>query len=51
MPERLYHLVAINEKTGAKVYLSDYPITHAVACVWKSKFNPHKNVRIQLEQV
>ena len=33
--ERLYHLVAINEKTGEKVYLTDYPDTHA--CLHKEK--------------
>lgn len=36
---RLYHLVVINERTGAKVYLTAYPMTHAECCVMKSKNN------------
>lgn len=49
--ERLYHLVAINEKTGEKVYLTRYPDTHKACCTMKSKFSYHPARRIQLEQV
>lgn len=51
MTARLYHLVAINEKTNKKTYLTGYPMTHEECCIMKSKFNPHKDVRIQLEEV
>lgn len=51
MPERLYHLVAINERQNRKVYLTGYPMVHHLCVVMKSKFTPHKWVRIQLEEV
>lgn len=47
---RLYHLVAINEKTGKKVYLTEEPVTHHDACVIKSKFCYHPARRVQLEE-
>lgn len=50
--ERLYHIVAINERTGRKYYLTGYPMDHHSCCVMKSKQSkPHKDVRIQLEEV
>ncbi len=48
---RLYHLVAINEKTGTKTYLTRYPDTHKACCTLKSKFSSHLARRIQLEEV
>jgi len=49
--ERLYHIVAINEKTGIKQYLTGYPMTHKECMVMKSKQStPAKHVRIQLEE-
>jgi hypothetical protein len=45
--ERLYHLVAINEKTGKIVVLTSYP-SHRHCMTMKSKFTPHRNVRIQV---
>jgi hypothetical protein len=49
MTERLYHLAAINERQGRKVYLTDHPLVHHLCVVLKSKFVPHRDVRIQLE--
>jgi hypothetical protein len=46
--ERLYHLVAINEKTGKIVVLTSYPDSHRHCMTMKSKFTPHRNVRIQV---
>ncbi len=49
---RLYHLVAINEKTSKKVYLTRYPMEHAQCMTMKSKQSvgvPY--VRIQVEEV
>jgi hypothetical protein len=45
--ERLYHLVAINEKGKIEV-LTSYPDSHRHCMTMKSKFTPHKNVRIQV---
>ena len=49
-PERMYHVVAINERTGRKDYLTMTPVTHheGVTIVRKQS-GPHKDVRIQLE--
>jgi hypothetical protein len=49
--ERMYHLVAINERTGKKTRLTSSPMGHQRAVTNKSKFNPRKDVRIQLEPV
>ncbi len=48
---RRYHLVAINGKTGRKERVSSSPLSHHEAVTMKSKFNPHRNVRIQLEEL
>lgn len=50
MTARLYHLVAINEKTNKKTYLTGYPMTHEECCIMKGKFSYHPLRRIQLEQ-
>ncbi len=49
--ERTYRLVAINEKTAKKTILSTDPLTHHEAVTMKSKFNPHRDVRLQLEEI
>lgn len=49
--ERMYHVVAINEKTGHKTYCTSYPATHDEACTMLSKFASHPARRIQLEEV
>jgi hypothetical protein len=49
--KRLYHIVAINEKTGRKVYMTGYPMTHHGCCVMKSKITEYPWRRIQLEEV
>lgn len=48
--ERLYHVVAINEKTGHKTYVTLYPMPHKQACNNKARFTVHKARRIQLEE-
>jgi len=50
IPERRYHVVAINERTGRKDYLTATPDTHAACCTILSKQTPHKDVRKQLEE-
>lgn len=49
--ERKYHLIAINERTGKKTYLTACAMTHAECCIMKSKFSYHPARRIQLEEV
>lgn len=48
---RLYHLVAVNERHGWKVYLTAAPVTHHAACVMKARFSVHPARRVQLEEV
>lgn len=50
MAQRMYDLVAINEKTGAETKLNGEPLTHAEACVVKSKFSSHPARRVQLKE-
>jgi len=48
---RLYHLVAINEKTGKKYFLTRTPMTHEKCMIMKSKqSNTAPPVRIQIEE-
>lgn len=49
--DRMYNLVAINERTNKKVILTSSPCTHKECCTMKSKFTPRPGVRIQLEEV
>lgn len=48
---RLYHVVAINESTGRKVYCTAYPMPHAEACENLRRFSYHSARRVQLEEV
>lgn len=48
--ERLYHVVAINERTGRKEYLTATPVTHQEGVtIMRKQSGPHRDVRIQLE--
>lgn len=44
-----FHVVAINEKTNKKTYLTAYPMPQDSCVIFKSKSTAHKDVRIQLE--
>lgn len=48
--ERMYNLVAINERTNEKAILTSKPATHSECCIMKSKFSEHPLRRIQLEE-
>lgn len=48
---RLYHVVAINERTGKMTYCTEHPLSHKDACVVMSKFSHHPSRRIQLKEV
>lgn len=48
---RLYHVVALNERTHTKYYLTRTPEPHAAASTILSKFGPRPaHVRHQLEE-
>jgi hypothetical protein len=49
-PERKYHIVAINERTGEKIFCTSYPMSHQECCTMKSKFSYHPVRRLQLEE-
>jgi hypothetical protein len=51
MKQRMYHVVAINEKSGKKVVVTGYPMTHQECCILLSKLTPHPARRLQLEEV
>lgn len=46
--ERLYHLVAVNERTGKQTQVTSYPMSHRECCTCKSKFSHHPARRIML---
>jgi hypothetical protein len=48
--ERLYYVVAINEKTGHKTYMTTVPFTHKQAMTIISKLSSHKGRRVQVEE-
>ncbi len=50
--KRLYHIIAINDKTNKKVYITGYPMTHEKCMVMMSKQSkPAKDVRFMLEEL
>lgn len=48
---RKFHIVAINQRTGAKTYMTAYPASHREACTMLSKISAHPARRVQLEQI
>ncbi len=48
---RLYHVVAINERTVRKCYLTNAPVTHREGCTILRKQVPRKVIRYQLEEL
>jgi len=51
MKNRLYHIVAINERTGQKTYMTVYPVTHEAAVNNLNRISKHPARRVQLEEV
>lgn len=49
-PDRMYHLQAVNSRTGRTVRLTGYPMTHAQCCTMKRKFTTHKDRHIELSE-
>ena len=48
--ERLYHLIAVNDRTKRRECLTAHPDTHANCMTMKGRFSPHKDVRIMVEE-
>lgn len=48
---RLYHVVAVNNKTRNKVYMTSSPVTHKQGCTILSKMTKYPWRREQLEEV
>ena len=50
MSTRLYHVVAVNDKTGARIIVTrpTEPVTHKEACTIKSKLTNHPARRLIL---
>jgi len=46
-----YHVVVIVEKTGAKTYMTDKPVSHKEGCTILSKITDYSWRRKQLEEV
>jgi hypothetical protein len=49
--ERKYHLVSIHMKTGAKTYMTKFPMSHKEICTIKSRCTEYPFRRLQLEEV
>lgn len=49
--ERMYHVIVKNIKTGVKVYMTAYPVTHAEGCTLLSKLTKYKWRQEMLEEV
>lgn len=49
--DRKYHIVAIVDKTGKKVYFTGYPMPHAECCTMLSKITRYPWRRLMLEEV
>jgi hypothetical protein len=48
---RMYHVIAINERTRRKYYLTAMPVTHKEGCTILRKQLQHRDVRKLLEEV
>lgn len=50
MKERLYHVIVVNDRTGAKVYMTERPVTHIQGCTLLSKLTKYSWRRNMLEE-
>lgn len=48
---RLYHIVAISDKSGHKTYMTSSPLTHDEACTMLSKFTKYTGRSLRLEEL
>lgn len=49
--QRLYHLEAVNERTGRVMRCTGYPMPHDDSCVMLRKQTPHGDIRYRLRQI
>lgn len=47
---KLYNVIAINDRKGWQVLLTNEPMPHAQACAYMRRFTYHPARRIQLQQ-
>lgn len=47
---RLYHLVAINERSGQAFQVTAVPLQHSKACTLMGKFTVHAARRLELKE-
>lgn len=47
---RLYHLIAVNDRTQRRVRLTASPATHQQCMTMKARFNLHRDVRLVVEE-
>lgn len=47
---RLYHLIAVNDRTNGRRWLTRTPVSHDEACTIRGKFSAHRDVRILLTE-
>lgn len=50
MTERLYHIIAINERTGRRVTMTGYPMNHHDCCTMMRKITRYPWRRLLLEE-
>lgn len=48
--ERLYHVVAVNNRTNKRTRVTGYAMSHAQCCTMKSKFTRHPTRSMELEE-
>ena len=51
MKQRLYHVIAVNEKTQTKAYCTKTPVSHNDACNILKAFSYHPVRTMMLEEV
>lgn len=49
--QRLYHLIAVNDRSGRRHCLTSYPMRHEECMTMARRFNLHKAVRLLVEQL
>lgn len=48
---RLFHIIAVNVRTGSEVRMTGYPMPHKESCTMLSKFTQYAGRRLQLQEV
>lgn len=48
---RLYHLIAVNDRTGVRERQTAFPMRHEECMTMARKFILHRDVRLHVEQI